>query len=251
MAGMSYNLGGRISELELVRALVLGARQADCIAMTGDGKDPEEFVTGMSVIREQEWGIPVIKPWSIHKIKERIRICEAQGVPAIGIDIDSIGLNNPGKPGDDWFLAKTREDLDEIVRTTRLPVILKGIMCEDDADLAMACGAAGIVVSNHGGRALDSALGVAEVLPSISRRISGGMIIFADGGVRSGTDVLKYLALGADAVLVGRPLLVAAAAGGAEAVRKYLHEMTEELRLAMILTGCSSLDEIGSHLILR
>lgn len=244
MAGMSYNLGGRIAEREIVQAFVRGGKLAASLVMTGDGKDPEEFRTGISIVRDESWGIPVIKPWPVDKIKERIRICESHGVSAVGIDIDGIRPDRPGTPASEQLSAKTREDLENIIQSTRLPVIVKGIMCEEDAETAVASGAAGIVVSNHGGRVLDSSQGVADVLPSIASRVSKFLVVFADGGVRSGTDVLKYLALGARAVLVGRPLIVAAAGGGAEAVGEILVEMAEELRHAMVLTGCASLDAV-------
>lgn len=251
MAGMNYNLGGKISEEDIVRAVIRGGKQAGSPVMTGDGMDPEEFLTGVSVIHDEGWGIPVLKPWRVDRIKERIRICESHGASAVGIDLDGIGLDHPGTPREETFLAKTREDLEEIIMSTHLPVILKGIMSEEDAELAAASGAAGIVVSNHGGRVLDGTQGVAEVLPAIAKRVSECMTVLADGGVRTGEDVLKYLALGANAVLVGRPLLIAAAGGGAEAVGKTLVEMAKELRLAMVLTGCQSLNEIGSHILVR
>jgi len=249
MAGMSYNLGARIGEVEIVQALVRGGKLASCQVMTGDGKDPEEFQTGVSIVRDEAWGIPVIKPWSVDRIKERIRICESQGVSAVGIDIDGIRPDRTGMPLEEQFSAKTREDLENIIRSTRLPIILKGIMCEEDAEAALASGAAGIVVSNHGGRVLDCAQGVADVLPAIAKKVSKDMVVFADGGVRSGVDVLKYLAIGARAVLVGRPLIVAAAGGGARAVGETLAEMAEELRHAMVLTGCASLDAVGPQMI--
>lgn len=114
----------------------------------------------------------------------------------------------------------------------------------DEAEIAAAAGAAAIVVSNHGGRAMDHTPGGAEVLPEITHRVKGKVTIFVDGGIRSGVDVLKMLALGADAVLVGRPLFTAGAGGGQEGVALVLAAMMNELKQAMILTGVSTIQEI-------
>ena len=110
-------------------------------------------------------------------------------------------------------------------------------------------GAGAIVVSNHGGRALDHTPGTATVLPAIAQAVTGRLTILADGGVRTGTDILKFLALGADAVLIGRPLVWAAFGGGAEGVQLLYEKLAAELKVAMILTGCASPKEAGKHLL--
>jgi isopentenyl diphosphate isomerase/L-lactate dehydrogenase-like FMN-dependent dehydrogenase len=112
----------------------------------------------------------------------------------------------------------TWEALDWLRAITRLPIVLKGILTAEDAALAVAHGAAGIVVSNHGGRQLDGVPAGIEALPEVVAAVSGGSEIYMDGGIRRGTDVLKALALGARAVLVGRPALWALTVGGAEGV---------------------------------
>jgi isopentenyl diphosphate isomerase/L-lactate dehydrogenase-like FMN-dependent dehydrogenase len=127
----------------------------------------------------------------------------------------------------------------------KVPVILKGVMTVQDARLAVKAGAAGIVVSNHGGRVLDHTPGTAEVLPAIAAAVKGKIKIFVDGGIRSGADVLKMLALGAEAVLVGRPMAIAAVGGGKEGVALLLNQYADELRTAMIYGGCRSLDEVS------
>jgi len=146
---------------------------------------------------------------------------------------------------------KTAEQIREIVSAADAPVILKGIMTPEDAVIAAEAGAAGIVVSNHGGRALDHTPGTADVLPGIVRALRGGgqVAVLVDGGVRSGVDVLKMLALGADAVLVGRPLAVAAVGGGAEGVRLQLEEYAKQLHMAMMLTGCASLADVTGKIL--
>lgn len=117
-------------------------------------------------------------------------------------------------------------------------------MTPEEAEIALAAGAAAIVVSNHGGRVLDHTPGAAEVLPAIAARVKGRLLIFADGGVRSGSDVLKLLALGADAVLVGRPLVIGVMGGGREGVAFLLNKLKSELIQAMLLTGTADVKSV-------
>ncbi len=128
-------------------------------------------------------------------------------------------------------------------------LILKGILDPIDARDALAFGADGIVVSNHGGRQLDGALSTARVLPSIAEAVKGKLTIFADGGVRTGTDVFRMLALGADGVLLGRAFVYALATGGQAGVERLLAIMEKDLRTNMVLTGVKSVKEIGPHLL--
>ena len=122
-------------------------------------------------------------------------------------------------------------------------------MTQDEAELAVKAGVSAIVVSNHGGRVLDQTPGVAEVLPKIVEKVKGRIKILADGGVRTGVDVLKLLALGADGVLIGRPFVTATFGGGSEGVKEYVNLLKSELKSAMILTGCSSIDDIDKRII--
>jgi isopentenyl diphosphate isomerase/L-lactate dehydrogenase-like FMN-dependent dehydrogenase len=132
---------------------------------------------------------------------------------------------------------------------TPLPLILKGILTTEDAALAVEHGVDGIVVSNHGGRQLDGVTASIEVLPEIAAVIDKRCQIYLDGGIRRGTDILKALALGADAVLVGRPVLWGLAANGAEGVYRVLEMLRAELELAMVLAGCPSLDHVNASFI--
>jgi isopentenyl diphosphate isomerase/L-lactate dehydrogenase-like FMN-dependent dehydrogenase len=136
-----------------------------------------------------------------------------------------------------------------VIGATRLPFIVKGIMTADEAEEAVKAGAAAIVVSNHGGRVLDFTPGAADVLPEIAARVKGKTIILADGGVRSGADVLKLLALGADAVLVGRPLIIAAFGGGREGVALFLNLLINELLQAMLLTGTADVKKVSAAIL--
>ncbi|WP_020654740.1 FMN-dependent L-lactate dehydrogenase LldD [Massilia niastensis] len=143
------------------------------------------------------------------------------------------------------------QDLQWIRDEWKGTLIIKGILDPDDARDAIAFGADGIVVSNHGGRQLDGALSTAQALPSIAEAVKGKLTIFADGGVRTGTDVFRMLAMGADGVLIGRAFVYALATQGQAGVERLLAIMEKDLRTNMVLTGAKSVREIGPHLLAR
>lgn len=145
--------------------------------------------------------------------------------------------------------APTWEDLAWLRSSTRLPILLKGILAPDDARRALDEGMAGVIVSNHGGRVLDTVPASIEALPDIAGAVGGRMPLLLDGGIRRGTDILKALALGASAVLVGRPLMHGLAAAGALGVAHVLHILRTELEMAMVLCGRKSLAEIDASLV--
>ncbi|HHV78411.1 MAG TPA: alpha-hydroxy-acid oxidizing protein [Firmicutes bacterium] len=249
VAGVKVNRMAGVEERELTEAMILGPRLAGTLGMGGDGGDPIVFETTLSVIKQAHGlGIPVIKPRTQDALLERVRLAEEAGAVAIAVDVDAAGLINMALLGQK-VEPKTAAQVREIVEATQKPVILKGIMTPEDAIVAADAGAAGIVVSNHGGRALDHTPGTADVLPQIVREVKGQLTILVDGGVRSGVDVLKMLALGADAVLVGRPLAIAAAGGGQEGVRLQLEEYRNQLRVAMVLTGCARVSDVDSSVL--
>lgn len=144
--------------------------------------------------------------------------------------------------------APTWDDIAWLRSLTRLPVLLKGILHPDDARQAVACGAAGVIVSNHGGRTLDTAVTTASALPRVAQALQGDVPVLVDGGIRRGTDVLKAIGLGASAVLVGRPVLHGLANAGATGVAHVLRLLRDELEIAMALTGCRSLSQASSSL---
>lgn len=149
-------------------------------------------------------------------------------------------------------LLASAPDWDDIAwlrSVSPLPVILKGIMHPRDATMAMEAGAAALIVSNHGGRTLDTMPATAAVLPRIRAAVGADYPILADGGIRRGTDVLKAIALGANAVLVGRPYVFGLANAGAMGVSHVLRLLRDELEIAMALCGCRSLGEAGPDLI--
>ncbi len=131
-------------------------------------------------------------------------------------------------------------DLEELASKCSLPVLVKGLLTAEDAELAVAHGAAGVVVSNHGGRQLDRALATGDALLEVVDAVAGRAAVLVDGGIRRGVDVAIALALGADAVLVGRPALWGLAAAGADGARRVLELLREELELALALCGCAS-----------
>lgn len=249
VAGARVNFQGRLSEEELARAFVLGAAETGSLSFTGDGPQPEVMDAGLKAIKAAGGrGIPVIKPREDAEIVNLIRRAEDAGAAAVALDVDAAGLVNMTRAGQ-LVEPKTVEQITGIAAATSLPLILKGIMTVADAEAAVAGGAAAIVVSNHGGRALDHTPGTAAVLPEIAAAVGDKITVLADGGVRSGVDVLKMLALGARAVLVGRPLAVAAIGGGPAGVRLQLEALADDLAVAMRLTGCGDLGDIGPQIL--
>ncbi|MEP6663049.1 MAG: alpha-hydroxy acid oxidase [Verrucomicrobiota bacterium] len=150
-----------------------------------------------------------------------------------------------------WMLdaSLTWKDIDWICSLTKLPVVLKGICRADDAKHSLEHGAAGIVVSNHGARQMDSAPATIEVLPKVVEAIGGKIPVLLDGGIRRGLDILKALALGANAVLIGRPVLWGLANGGEPGVRLVLEMLRQEFDLAMALAGCPGVKSVTRDLV--
>lgn len=145
----------------------------------------------------------------------------------------------------------TWKDIEWLRSITRVPLLLKGIMTPEDAQLGLAAGADGIIVSNHGGRCLDTVPATIEVLPSIVAAVNGRVPVHLDGGVRRGTDVVKALALGASAVHIGRPYVYGLAIGGAAGVAHVLKLLRNELRMAMSLLGCRNIAAINRDVLWR
>ena len=182
-------------------------------------------------------GIPTVKPWNIETIREKMKLVHESGAFAVAMDIDAAGLpflKNLDPPAG----SKTVSELCDIIQMAGTPFIVKGIMTVKGALKAKEAGASAIIVSNHGGRVLDQCPATAEVLEG------SGIKILVDGGIRSGTDVFKALALGADGVLIARPFVTAVYGGKADGVRAYIDKIGTELEDTMKMCGVSSLDEI-------
>lgn len=179
--------------------------------------------------------------------------------------MDALTLPNfaHGGAGGDWLAHLAAGELDPTVdfvdladlveqaRAVELPLLVKGVLRGDDAAACVDAGAAGIVVSNHGGRQLDDAVSGAEALPDVVESVGSRVPVLVDGGLRAGSDVVKALALGASAVLVGRPVIWALAAGGADGVARLLSELTADTARAMALCGARSVDELDPSMAVR
>ena len=178
---------------------------------------------------------------------EAVNLRGSQPLPAMGGAAGSPALF--GTPLLDS--APTWKDIAWLRSLTRLPLLVKGVMSAEDAGRAVSEGVDGIVVSNHGGRVLDAQPATIDVLPEIAAAVGGRVPVLLDGGIRRGTDVLKALALGASAVLIGRPYVYGLAAAGAVGVSHVLHILRAELEVAMALTGCRDLGGVGPSLVRR
>ncbi|XP_077990190.1 2-Hydroxyacid oxidase 1-like [Glandiceps talaboti] len=147
--------------------------------------------------------------------------------------------------------SATWEDIAWLKSITKLPIVLKGIMSTEDAVIAVQHGIDAILVSNHGGRQLDTVPSTIEVLPEIVQAVGDKVEIYVDGGVRMGTDVLKALALGAKAVFIGRPVIYGLAYKGEDGVKDVLEILKDELKNAMTLTGCRSISDIKPSILYK
>lgn len=142
-------------------------------------------------------------------------------------------------------------DVEWLAKRTKLPVIVKGVLTREDALLAAKHGSKGVIVSNHGGRQIDSSPATIEVLPEISEAVGDKLIVMMDGGVRQGTDVFKALALGAKIVFMGRPALWGLAVDGQKGVENVLEIIRKDLDLVMALSGCTNLAQITRQMIVH
>jgi isopentenyl diphosphate isomerase/L-lactate dehydrogenase-like FMN-dependent dehydrogenase len=250
IGGVSFNMGGKVSEEEYIKAIVQGCLAKGTLGCSGDGVPDFIHQAGFSAIRAAGgMGIPFIKPWEDQELFAKLEKAQETGADIIGMDIDAAGLVTLRKMGRP-VSPKSLVELKKIRAAVSGRFILKGVMTVDDALLAAEAGVDAIVVSNHGGRVLDFAPGAADVLPKISSAVKGKMAIIADGGVRSGGDVLKLLALGADAVMIGRPFAVAAVGGLREGVEQYLEKIRIELTQCMVLTGTESVAAVDPGILL-
>ena len=214
-------------------------------AFTGDGLNEEIMVHATHYIKENNGiGVPTIKPWDKETCFKKLELAKASKAFAIAMDVDAAGLP---------FLQgrippagrKSVAELKEIIDYAKVPFIVKGIMSVEGAQKAINAGAQGIVVSNHGGRVLDGTPATASVLEEIADQFKGQVKIIVDGGIRSGLDVFKALALGADAVIIARPFVNMIYGNGEQGVEAYVQQLGQELENTMMMTGVSSLKEIS------
>ena len=191
-------------------------------------------------------------------VRDRERRAGFRLPPGVGA-VNLAGLQAPStfrpRPGQSALFddllhhAPTWDDIAWLQSITRLPVLLKGVLHPADARLAVSVGAAGLIVSNHGGRTLDTAPATASALPRAVQAVGGAVPVLVDGGIRRGTDILKAMALGASAVLVGRPAVWGLVNAGAAGVAHVLRLLRDELEIAMALTGCATLADASPALL--
>ncbi len=252
IGGMLYNMADAISEEKYINAIIEGSKEAGIMGCGGDGVADYIYKAAFEAMKNADFhGIPFLKPWDDEEFNRKLDEAFEMNVPCIGMDIDAAGLITlalQGRP----VSPKSTSQLTEIVKKVHAKnkkFILKGIMTVEDAIKAHEAGCDAIVVSNHGGRVLDYTPGTAEVLPAIASKVKGKMTIFVDGAVRDGFDIIKMLALGADAVMIGRPYSIAAVGGEKEGVVLYTEMLKNQLKQAMVLTGCAKISDINSDVI--
>ena len=227
--------------------LIPTAVECGSASFTGDGVDPEIMKRSAAAMAKVGGiGIPTIKPWNNEAVFEKLDVLNELGIFAAAMDIDGAGLPflkamNPNAG------SKPVADLKAVIDYAKMPFIIKGIMTVEGAQKAVEAGAAGIVVSNHGGRVLGQTRATADVLPEIAKAVAGKCVIFVDGGIRTGVDVFKALALGADAVLIGRPFVPAVYGGEAEGAKLLFAKLKAELVDTMTMCGAHSLAEITAE----
>lgn len=229
--------------------LVRGCMDAGICAFTGDGKDPNIMINATRIIKEnQGMGIPTIKPWSLYTYMEKLDLAIDSQAFAVAMDVDAAGL--PFLKGCVPPAGRMNtEQLKAIISRTPVPFIVKGVMSVKGALKAKEAGASAIVVSNHGGRVQDQCPATAEVLEEIVKAVDGSMKIFVDGGLRSGVDIFKAIALGADAVIIARPFVNATYGGKEEGIQVLVDKLGNELKDTMEMCGAKSLKDITRDMV--
>ena len=236
-------------ELTYNKILVSACADNGIAAFTGDGLNPQVMVGATDAVAAAGGvGIPTVKPWNLPLIKEKLELVKKSGSFAVAMDVDAAGLpflKNMQPPAG----SKSVEELTEIVKEAGIPFIVKGVMTVRGALKAHAAGAAAIIVSNHGGRVLDQCSATAEVLEEICHAVGGGMKVLVDGGIRSGVDIFKALALGADGVVIARPFVTAVYGGAEEGVKVYIDKLAGELEDTMKMCGAKKLSDITRDMV--
>jgi 4-hydroxymandelate oxidase len=236
-AGTKFGKG--MSQEDWFEALVGGCVAAGTIGAVGDmlTYPIEDVKRNLAVVAKYKGqSLYNSKPIPNSIILQWASQIDATGAAWLSVDVDS----GP----------KSVAQLRELVKAFKMPVVVKGIMTVDDALRCVDAGVAGIAVSNHGGRRQDHTAGTAEVLPAVAAKLKGKIPILCDGCVATGTDVLKYLALGADVVMVGRHIVRAAYGGGVEGVALFMNRMRAEFQSAMLLAGVPTVSKIDRSILL-
>ena len=249
VGAVSMHYSDLYNDLTYNSVLVSACAENGIAAFTGDGLDSQVMVAATKAIGEKNGlGVPTVKPWNRDTIRQKMELVKASGAFAAAMDIDAAGLpflKNMQPPAG----GKSVEELSAIIKDAGVPFIVKGVMTVKGAEKALQAGADAIIVSNHGGRVLDQCPATAEVLEEIAAFVDGRMKVLVDGGIRSGVDVFKALALGADGVLIARPFVAAVYGGGKEGVKAYIEKIQGELADTMAMCGAFSISEITRDMV--
>ena len=249
VGAMQLHYGDRYNDMEYNDLLVSACAKAGILAFTGDGTNPAVMEGAVKAIADNHGaGVTTVKPWNKEELFRKLDMAKASVVWAIAMDIDAAGLpflKNLTPPAG----SKTVEELKEIADYAQVPFILKGIMTVRGAEKAVKAGAKAIVVSNHGGRVLDQCPATAEVLPEIVEAVGKDVMVLVDGGIRTGMDVFKALALGAKGVLIARPFVNMVYGGGLEGPAALVAKLKAELEDTMLMCGAHSLAEIDRSMV--
>ena len=249
VGAMQMHYGDKYDDLTYNDLLVTACAKAGILAFTGDGVNSAVMEAAVNAIGENHGaGVTTIKPWNQELVMQKMDMAKKSGAWAIAMDIDGAGLpflKNLTPPAG----SKTVEQLKEIADYAGVPFILKGIMTVKGAEKAVKAGAKAIVVSNHGGRVLDQCPATAEVLPEIVDAVGKDVMVLVDGGIRTGMDVFKALALGAKGVLIARPFVNMVYGGGLEGPAVLVEKLKAELADTMLMCGAHSLAEIDRSMV--
>lgn len=249
VGAVTLHYSEKYNDISYNNVLVSACAEEGIAAFTGDGVNATVMESATQAIKENDGcGVPTVKPWNLDIVSEKMKLVKESGAFAVAMDVDAAGLpflKNMTPPAG----SKSVEELAEIVKMAGVPFIVKGVMTVKGALKAKEAGAAAIVVSNHGGRVLDQCPSTAEVLEEIVKAVDGKMKIFVDGGIRSGADVFKALALGADGVIICRPFVVSVYGGDKKGVKTYIQKIGEELKDTMQMCGAHSLAEITRDMV--
>lgn len=230
VGAIAMHYSNAYSDVTYNEVLVSACAENGIAAFTGDGLDSSVMAAATQAIKAVDGqGIPTVKPWNLETIKEKLALVKESGAFAVAMDIDAAGL--------------------PFLQNMMPPAGSKSV--SELAEIAQQAGAQAIIVSNHGGRVLDQCAATAEVLPEIAAAVGGKMRIIVDGGIRSGVDIFKALALGADAVVIARPFVTAVFGGGKEGVKVYIEKLAAELKDTMAMCGAFTLKEITSEMVRR
>ena len=237
----------QIAEGGMAEGIARGALDAGCVMWYGAAEEEEIQMLADTGVRL----IEIIKPYTNRDIiYKKIRHAESLGLMAVGIDIDH-PFANDGSPDivdGEELKALTTAELAEIVKSTRLPLITKGVLSLYDADISLQAGVKGMVLSHHNNR-IEYAIPPVYLLPEVCKLAGEDVPVFVDGMIQSGMDAFKAIALGAKGVCIGRPLMAAYTKTKAQGVSEYLKNARDELAKAMAYTGCTDLGKMDPSVI--